>query len=298
VTDPESALTIRRILVALDASAQSLAAVDAAVELAARLEAELLGLFVEDVELLRLAESPYACEILYASAKEAPLSRATMESRLRAQCEQARKALGAAAERLQVPWSFRSVRGKVTPEILAAAAEADLLALGKIGWSFGPLVRMGSTALEAAASAMPVLLVSEQGLPHEARLVVYYDGSAASKRSLLAASQLASPDTHAITVLLAPHELGRTAAMRDEVASALEGKDLEVRFREIDPQNETSLCRALKAEPPGTLVLGGRELLKKLQAAGVSQREIEVPLLLLANGESTEAEQKPEREVQ
>ena len=51
--------TPRRILVALDASAHSHAALAAAVALAARLHAEIEGLFVEDINLLRLAELPF-----------------------------------------------------------------------------------------------------------------------------------------------------------------------------------------------------------------------------------------------
>ena len=47
--------TIRRILVALDASPHSQAALQAASELAAALKAELVGIFVEDVNLLHLA---------------------------------------------------------------------------------------------------------------------------------------------------------------------------------------------------------------------------------------------------
>jgi nucleotide-binding universal stress UspA family protein len=286
VTDSDRIRTIRRILVALDASSHSLAAVEAAVELAARLEAELSGLFVEDVELLRLAECPGARELDYFSAREAPLSRATMESRLRAQSEQARRALGAAADRLHVRWSFRTVRGSVTPAILAAATEADLLAMGTVGWSFGPLIRMGSTAIGVVTSAIPVLLVSEERLPHDVRLVVYYDGSATARRSLLAAEQLAKPGTNEITVLLAAANRDRVSAMRDEVDALLKGKGIAVRYREIDPQDEMSLFRALKAEQPGSLVLGGRELLKKLQAMGPLQREIEMPLLLLDGPES------------
>ena len=61
-------LVIRRILVALDASRHSLAALEAAAELAARLKAELVGLFVEDIDLLRLAGLPFAREIRYPSA--------------------------------------------------------------------------------------------------------------------------------------------------------------------------------------------------------------------------------------
>ena len=81
---------IRRILVALDSSRASLAALDAAVDLAGRIDAELLGIFVEDVELLRMADAPYAREILYPSAMEAPLSRGTMERNFKAQSAQAR----------------------------------------------------------------------------------------------------------------------------------------------------------------------------------------------------------------
>ncbi|MGB7837261.1 MAG: universal stress protein, partial [Terrimicrobiaceae bacterium] len=61
-------MNIRRILVALDASAHSRAALEAACELALGLDAELSGLFVEDINLLRLAQLPFASEISYPSA--------------------------------------------------------------------------------------------------------------------------------------------------------------------------------------------------------------------------------------
>ena len=53
MNEQEHALIIRRILVALDTSKHSLAALEAADELAAWLKAELFGLFVEDINLLR-----------------------------------------------------------------------------------------------------------------------------------------------------------------------------------------------------------------------------------------------------
>ena len=112
MSEPGRAAEIRRILVALDASPHSLPLLQVAAELASRMEAELLGLFVEDIELLRLADSPYACEILYPSATQTPLSRATMELKLRTLSEIARKALAAAASRAQVQWSFRTVCGE------------------------------------------------------------------------------------------------------------------------------------------------------------------------------------------
>ncbi|MGD8821809.1 MAG: universal stress protein, partial [Anaerolineales bacterium] len=54
---------VERILVAVDASSHSRAALEAAAELAASLEVELVGIFVEDINLMRLAELPIAVEI-------------------------------------------------------------------------------------------------------------------------------------------------------------------------------------------------------------------------------------------
>ena len=62
VPEPE-APQANRILVALDASPQSEAALRAAAELAALLEAELEGLFVEDINLLHLCGLPFGREI-------------------------------------------------------------------------------------------------------------------------------------------------------------------------------------------------------------------------------------------
>jgi nucleotide-binding universal stress UspA family protein len=192
MTENQNPLAIRRILVAIDTSPHSLAAAETAVDLAAKLQAELLGLFVEDIGLFDLAVSPYARRILYPSAEEAPVSRATVESELKAQSEQARKVLATAADQSRVPWSFRTVRGEVVAEVLAAAGGADLLAMGRVGWSLGKQLRIGSTALEVVAAKNPVLLLSERCMPQDLRLLVCYDGSLPSKKRLLAAAHWAS----------------------------------------------------------------------------------------------------------
>ena len=55
MNESEPKFAIRRILIALDASTHSLAALDAAAEMAANMQAELIGLFVEDENLLHLS---------------------------------------------------------------------------------------------------------------------------------------------------------------------------------------------------------------------------------------------------
>ena len=283
MSEPSPMFVVRRILVALDTSPHSLAALEAAVNLAAKLNAELRGLFVEDIALLRLAEAPCAREILYFSAAEVPLSRASMESRLRGQAEQARKGLAAAARRAHVEWSFQTVRGDVASELLAAASDVDLLAMGKGGWSLDRKFRMGSTALELSTSSIPVLLLPESGLPPKASLVVYYDGSSAAKRGLLAAQELEDAGMGGITVLLDAANRDEAVMMQDEIEILTRRTTQNLRYRQIDPDDETSLPRALEAERPGVFVLGGREFLKKLPPLDVLLRETDMSLLLLGS---------------
>lgn len=280
---------IRRILVALDASPHSLAALEAAVEFAARLQAELAGLFVEDVDLLQVAESPFAREILYPSATVAPVHRAGMESKLRAHSEQARKALAAAAGRARVPWSFRTARGHFASEVLAAAAEADLLAMATFGSSFGRGFRFGSTALDLAVSTIPVLLLPAQGLPFKGDLLVIYDGSPDAKRRISIAAELARAGVNRVTVLLAVAEKERAERMRDELDPVLNDTGAEVRYRSFDPKDEATLLRAVKAEGTAVLVLPGRKSLEKLPRLEKFLGESEMPLMVLCDGRESEA---------
>lgn len=273
---------IRRILVALDSSRASLAALDAAVDLAGRIDAELLGIFVEDVELLRMADAPYAREILYPSAMEAPLSRGTMERNFKAQSAQARTALERAAQKAHLRWSFRTVRGKVTAELMAAAAETDLLAMGKLGWSMGTQRRIGSSALELAASSISVLLLPASGVPAKPRWLVYYDDSPAARRALLSAAQLAEADSRSITVLLATADAGKAASMQNEIGRLLSGHGLTIEHRPIDPTDEIALLEALRSARNVMFVVGGSEAFQKLPALTVL-REFQIPVLLLRN---------------
>ena len=283
MSEPNPMFVVRRILVALDTSPHSQAALEAAVNLAAKMNAELLGLFVEDTALLRLAEVPCAREILYFSAAEIPLSRASVESRFRVQAGQARKAMAAAARRAQVEWSFRTVRGDVTSEVLAAASDVDLLAMGKGGWSLDRKFRMGSTALELSTSSIPVLLLPESGLPPKTSLVVYYDGSSAAKRGLLAALQLEDAGMDGITVLLDAANRDDAIILQNEIGTLTRRATHNLGYRQIDPDDKTSLLRILETERTGVLVLGGREFLKKLPPLDVLLRETDMSFLLLGS---------------
>jgi len=259
VATKASKLPIRRILVGLDASPQSLAALRAAVELSVKLEAELLGLFVEDIDLLRLADSPYARDLLLPTAKEMPLDRSSMERKFKAQAEQVRRALEAVASQAKATWSFRVVRGSVPSEILTAAAECDLLALGRVGWSLVKKSGIGSTALAALSEAVPALLLSSGATLGEHPILVWCDGTPASERAVLVASELARVSSGKLTVLLPSSGQETGNHIRKQVEDLLKGLDVHIRYKHARSSDEVAFRAAVHSERPGVMVLTGTE---------------------------------------
>ena len=112
----------RRILIGLDSSPTSLRGLAAAAEMAARLDAELVGLFVEDDNLLRLAELPNSFEIGLRSARSRHLDPEVIARLFRQMAERARVAVVRAAEREHVRCSFEVARGSMIGQLLQAMA--------------------------------------------------------------------------------------------------------------------------------------------------------------------------------
>jgi nucleotide-binding universal stress UspA family protein len=181
-------LKIKRILLALDASTHSLASLDTAAELARRLNAELRGLFVEDIDLLRMAELPFAAEIGGFSLTLRHIRLPDLEMQLRAQASHMRKMMAAVAAREGVPWEFRVVRGPVASEIILAAAECDLIIVGKRGWSMSK--RLGSTVRMIITKGKGLTLVLQPGTRLTVPAIAVYDGTATSRKVLDAARAL------------------------------------------------------------------------------------------------------------
>jgi nucleotide-binding universal stress UspA family protein len=252
----EVEFAVRRILVALDASTHSLAALAAAVELAAAMEAELEGLFVEDVNLLRLAALPFAREVRHTASLEA-LDSARMERALKAQAAQAREALAAAAGRAQVHWSFRVVRGEVAQEVLQAAAQADLLTLGKQGRSRSPGARLGSTALRVALHAPGALLLVEHGAPGGQPVLVLYDGSEGAERALDAAARLARMSGSPLIVLLLARAPDVATQLEQQARLRIERRRVRPRYHALQEADVQSLLRVFESEG-GLVVLSPR----------------------------------------
>lgn len=192
--------TVERIVVALDASSNSLAALRAAAQLAAQLQAELQGLFVEDANLLRLCALPFGQEVGLVSGAARRLDSRNLERQLRALALSLQQAMARVADPMRVRWSFQVTRGNVVDELLAAAENAQLLSLGAHPRTPGsPLGAAAATVIERARQ--PVLLLGREGrLTRPFTLV--YTGSERAERALQLAIHLAQRTDGQLTVVL------------------------------------------------------------------------------------------------
>ncbi|MEJ2008599.1 MAG: universal stress protein [Acidobacteriota bacterium] len=276
MSEPVAEFVVRRILVALDASTQSLAALKTAVTLAAELGADLEGLFVEDINLMRVAMLPVARRILYPTGTEEPFDSSHMERELKLLARQAQESLATLAERFGIRWSFRVARGKVNVEILAAASESDLLTVGRSGWSLARRMQLGSTAQDAAINAPKALLLVKRPLAIDRPVMTVFDGSPLSEQVLKAATHLASAFQSRLAVLLIADSPQNARKLERQAARIIKLKAIPVKFRPIYTTDTLYLADAVESEAGGLVVLGRRY-------EQVSENEIQNLIRMIGN---------------
>ncbi len=256
MTLADPAPPVRRILVALDASAGSLTALEAAATLAARVHAELLGLFIEDINLLHLAGLPLAAEVSIWSARARPLTPGEMEQRLRAQAVRAQSALARVAARFQVRSVFRVARGQIAAELLSAAIEADLVAVGATSGEGRGVGRFGSTAQALMARATRPLLILPRGATIRAPIGLIYDDSPLSQQALALAVHFAARLQGAeLVVLLLADSTESEQRLREGVESRLDRAMTNARYRWLVQASPEAAARAIREERIGALAL-------------------------------------------
>lgn len=247
---------IRRIMVALDASGSSMTALHNSVELAARLGAELVGLYVEDTNLLRLAQLPFAHEVSAFSETLHRLDALDLERHFRYEAARVRRIIFNLCEERNVPCRFEVFRGTVAAELLAAAADADLMVLGKIGRSYAGTKRIGSiTRVMVSRRPGMTLIVQSGALLTIYPVIVLYDGSEQSRKSLALAAHLARAPQGRLTVYIVTDRHQGGAQLESEVGAYLRVYELGADFRVVARDNLSRIADRIRKEGAGPVVI-------------------------------------------
>ncbi|MFP3981432.1 MAG: universal stress protein [Desulfobacterales bacterium] len=253
---PGKPVRLRRILVPLDESEHSRAALEAAAQLASALGAEISGLYVEDADLLEVCRYPFAREIgVYRSRR---LSRNEVERDFRTQAERLRQMMARTAGGFEVSWRFNVRRGRVISEILEQTASADLTVIGRLGRSLLQS-STGSTVRHLVEEGSGMTLVLGRGLRMVPPVLTVYTGSELSARALGAAVDLALAVDGETEILIPADTESAYQKLRDRVLSAAAetpgAEGLPLRFRRIRTNTAAGLVTVLQAEYRRPLVL-------------------------------------------
>lgn len=260
-----------RIVVAFDETPLGELALEAAAGLASALNAELAGLFVEDVELMRMAELPFARELGLISAATRPLGTSDVERAFRLQAERTRVLLEQVASALDLRWSFQVVRGQALAAALQYLSDVDVVVFGKgahgyVARSMGiqPLVGLlGSVARRRERFRRLTLRP----------IALLFDGSRRAWRTLSVAFALAATAETRLTLLVLGED--REAFERDrELAKAwLAERGAAARFVWLRNVDAAAIAQVVKGEDAVALLWHGdaarqnRERFRTLLAA-------------------------------
>ena len=247
---------IERVIVLLDSSRAARVALDAAAELAARRHARLLGLFVEDIDLLRSASLPFGREIGFTSGRIRPMSTADMERRLRQQAEEARRLLAAVGRRRAVEWRLHICRGQVEGETLALTTPTDLLVLGRIDWARNTGLRFGQLTVRIATTAnCAVMVLGKTPQPAQRSILVLYEESESGDRALATAAIMARDTRQELTILLPPSAEALVAGLEQAARKWARRHRMSVSFMRLPGTDAPTLVQALREVNGRVLVL-------------------------------------------
>jgi nucleotide-binding universal stress UspA family protein len=246
----------RRILVALDASPESLAALDHAAKLAARLQAELEGLFVEDEDLINLAQQPFAREVSRLTNMVRSLDQATLEEDLRNQAALARRALRQKAEALRLRWSFRVVRGRLEGAIQSASMSVDLVAMGRRRQTIGGEALGRTSSTMARRLTCSVLMALPQRERPDAPVATVYLDSPCGNAALDLAVRTAREEGRPLLIIVPAKDKAEYGKKREAIEKGLRAEAKAIRVHPAIGPDGQALKRALQQEQPQLLVLG------------------------------------------
>jgi nucleotide-binding universal stress UspA family protein len=244
---------IERVVVPLDAASESQTAIETAARLAARTKAPLHGIFVEDEDLLYLAQLPFARQVT-PGAGAAPFTPELAELHLRAAAERARRDLIAAAKRHGVKCTFEIVRGS-SETALSGASQQDLIVAGALSRPIAGNFRLECrwwSSIEVASG--PFLLARRDWSKAGPVVVLLRDCGPASARLLDAAAQVAEARDGLLT-LVCPPAIVDAKEFENWLSDRLQGRSVRLQI-EVAPTDFAALrqrigeldCRLLAVE--------------------------------------------------
>lgn len=252
--------TVGRILMAVDASVQSYDALEAAAEFAAHLQAHLMALFVEDINLFKLAELPFAKELDRASGVMRPLNPDVVMRALQADAQKFEKRLSEESTKRRISVSMQVVRGHYAAAALEMADKSDIVFLHDV-----------------ARLSYGVTRAKAQPGPSKQPIWVFYDGSKKTERGLTLALSLCQKSGADLKLVL-PRGAG-DKKLKARLADRLQAYSVR-RCQFLSLSDSVGLASAAQLSGGSVLILP-RRIEQKVKDADLVFSKIRCPRILV-----------------
>lgn len=243
----ESRGLVRQVLVAVGASPLSGEALEAAVDLAESLGAELKALFVQEPAMLRFAEHPVTSELYLPSGIVRSWNPDLLQIELRAHISRTRRSLERLVRlRRLTRWSFEVAEGDVKTVLLEATETGVLTTiLGRERWSFPAEATARRAWSEVLFKSKGLTLVHRLGRLGRLPAVIVFDGSESARRALDLVARLRAGRREEVRVLLPPLGAEEIRRLRSDVESWGRHSGLLPRTQRLTSTDPEDVAKAL-----------------------------------------------------
>lgn len=167
----------RNILVALDSSVHSKAALETAAHMAERFRSGLKGLFVHEPGWTHRSKLTRSLRIDHPAGEVKVMAEETVEMEMQSQEREVESHFRRVTERRGVPAEWRVEKGAVKERMQEAAGEVDLVTMGVSGVSHLKTRKLGSTAMAMIEECGKPVMLLQEGLDLSGDIVAVYDGT-------------------------------------------------------------------------------------------------------------------------
>lgn len=238
-----------RILALLEGAAAE-AVLEAAAEVAAVRRLPLVGLIIEDAELLSSAGLPFAREVGGVSGRLRRLRSDELEVRMHAEQERLRALLAETARRHGIVAELEIDRGQRVQTVLARLVPSDTLVVRRVAALERPLALVERVLVDARCAVLVTgarsPLLAGRGAP-----MALVEDEASAARVVAPAAELSRGQYRGVLVLHGPGDPGRAAAAR--AAAYLAEQGLGAVSIELSRLDATAVLAAVRRERPALL---------------------------------------------
>jgi hypothetical protein len=253
-------MNFQRIVVALDPSS-STTALATAVDLARATEAEIVGLFIEDADLIRLAALPLAREVGFPSAVRREFDVSAIERSFRAYASRMREDLRRRLTGETLKWTFQVVRGPFVEALATVVDERDLAIMSLSGAG----VRARVPAGRVFDALRTRLFVVSRAPANAGTIVVVPSASVPAADVDEIIGVLARPHRNPVLLVVSDADATRWQSWCGEMRARLAARGMPSRIRTLGHGPRAVLDRLVaKERAPLVVTLGVPEAIEAL----------------------------------